>query len=254
MQTAIVQVSVEVSVEIGRIGDSHALVDSTIYAPPVTPGTAFTVLKQRRQLVEIKDVDQTVQQIVKDPMAVVASRDWPEHKYGYVIPGEHDMEYRGIHHARIENNVAVDHKGNPLMPEFVIIDGLFSTMAVSLAGNIPLPDKVILDEYMCFQDEVQLNEEWIDLPAAVAALNKIPGVVAEITEDPEQGPDALQGLQIVVDTATHRATIEAAVHAYHDMYNDDTVVSVDRQDRYSIVFHSIISPAIAPFIIKSNSQ
>lgn len=254
MQTAIVPISVEVSANVGRIGDSHALIESLVYTSPVGPNQERSLLKRTWHLVVAKDVDQVVQSIFDDPMALVVDRECVDRKYGYIVPLEYNAEFHPIQHARIVDNVAVDHEGNPLLPEFVTPDGLFNALPLSLVNTVPLPQKVLLEESFYFENDFQLTNEWLDLDSAVDALNTIPGILAvDFDAHPSDvTPEVQRTMRIVVDSAIHRPVIEAAVRQYHAYAADESVLFFESQDLYSLTFNTIVKPVIAPFIIKTS--
>lgn len=251
-KTQIVQLHVEVSVEVGLIGDTHALLDTSVYTLPVQDNTKKSVLKQTRQLVEVEDLEQTIQNHIKDPLTSTETRK-KSRQLGYVITQELDVDYCSISRARIADGIAVDHNGTPLSTDRIIADGLFDNLAKNLDGKVPLPHKIYMNGITFLHEAYTLNETWLDVDRAANALHAISGIqtVVDANTTP-YGP--YKALQITVDTSVHKEAIETAIREYHRYEADETVQNFESQSIHSLTFKAVIKPIIAPFLHRPTSE
>lgn len=240
------QLPIEVIVNIGYIGSSHALIESTVYL--IANGSKTNVIRRNEYLVPSSEVEQVVQRSFNYPMQEATTDEQLARHFRYVYMDEFAISDHPLTHASIENGLAVDREGTPLTPDRVIPFG-FREFEISLAGSIPLPQKLMYgpDSYVQ-HDSLKLDSTWLRLDPAVEALNALPGVTAEIKNSSKLVRFGVKrDLYITIELEPHRKTIESAIQAYLAYAtNPSHDGDIEYKNLYMIVFESVLRDALTP--------
>lgn len=248
MTTQSTQITVDTKIEIGHIGESHALI--AYHTTAKTKNGASRALVSNRYLAKVEDVDQICQQIYDNPVDPQVDPQYEHQHYSFTVKSAaiYHIYAESLLGAVIVEGKVVDSQGYEITPQRINLGQNYDPLALNLTGGLTLPILISMDYSTDTGiEDVTLDNSCLDIHSALAALLDAPGMAANISPIPQYNcdSDAYLSLNITFDTESYHDVIRDAVIAHKEACKQNP--SLIAKSLKTIVFNAIIAPIVLPF-------
>lgn len=250
MTTQSTQITVDIQIDVGYIGESHALISYQVTAPS-KKGTHHHV-NANRYFVKVADVEQVCQQIYANPIDPQIDPQFEHQHFSYTFKrgGARYVNAHSFLHANIRDGKVFDILNTIITPQRVNLGPVDDTLVLNLVGSMTLPALIS----MCYftdtgVEDITLDNDCLDIQKAREALRQYPNIEASITTVPMHigFPSGFKSLDIIFESEPFHYAIRDAVIAHKQACEQDPSLTMPSLD--TIAFNAVIAPIVLPFAI-----
>lgn len=250
MTTQSTQITVDTQIDVGYIGESHALISYQVTAPSKN-GTRYHV-NANRYFVKVEDVEQVCQQIYANPIDPQIDPQFEHQHFSYTVETGFALhvDTHSFLDAVILDGKVFDDREAVITPQRVNLGPADHTLVLNLAGRMTLPTLIS----MCYStntgiEDITLDNDCLDIQKARKALRQYPNIEASITTVPMHigFPSGFKSLDIIFESEPFHDAIRDAVIAHKEACEQDP--SLTMPSLSTIAFNAVIAPIVLPFAI-----